>query len=140
MNNMKNTFGALLAISLLASCKKTVVQAPASAPAAGHPQMRYTNLSGAVVRYHQSRMLDIDGDGSHDFLFTVQLVGDGILHIDKLQFLAVSGIARNLLLNEQDESPVLQLSDSIGDTHPGFNWWEIAQTLLAEKRTGEAGT
>jgi hypothetical protein len=137
MNNMKNMLFLLLPFALLASCKKPYIPAnPASAPVTSHPAMRYTDLHDATVRAHKSCRLDIDGDGSTDFYFFVQRVGDPMLQIDKVQYIAASGISRNLLVNDESESPVLQAGDSITLERTGFNWWEISETLLAEKRIG----
>jgi hypothetical protein len=124
---------------LFIACKKenTVITPPAS-PA--HPQMVYTDLQNAEVKFLQSKRVDVDGDGSTDFSFGVLLVGDPILQRDRLQFYVNSGVKRNLLNDDQDQSPVLNKFDSIGKTHPGYTWWEISAIVLAEKVIDNSGT
>ncbi|TCJ17597.1 hypothetical protein EPD60_05225 [Flaviaesturariibacter flavus] len=142
---MKNTFFLLPGLLLFAACKKSdtppaPTPVPAPAPITNHPQMRYTDLNDFAVTAQRSKGLDIDGNGSYDFVFYVQRVGDPQLAIDKVQYNATSGIGRNLLLNDQDESPVLRQYDSITLSHPGFNWWQISETVLAEQRIGNTDT
>lgn len=114
----------------LFSCKKPVCPEP---PIVTHPQMFYKDLQNAEVKYLQPKFVDIDNDGSADFRFAVQLVGDPVLQRDRIQFLVTSGIQRNLLNNAQDESPVLNKFDSIKQNHPGYTWWQISSIVLAEK-------
>lgn len=125
-------------IILLASCKKdnTVIAPP---PTPAHPQMIYTDLKEAEVKYGKLKLLDIDGDGSYDFRFSVCLVGDPVLQRDRYQFYVSSTIDRNLLNNEADESPVLSTGDSISKIHPGYQWWEISVIVLAEKIVTNTG-
>ncbi|RYZ21082.1 MAG: hypothetical protein EOO16_14410 [Chitinophagaceae bacterium] len=139
---MKNTlFFFLPGLLLFAACSKSdVAPQPDPAPITGHPVMHYTNLQNFAVTPQRGKSIDIDGDGTTDFAFYVQRVGDPVLQIDKVQYNAASGIGRNLLLNEHDESPALRLYDSITLAHPGFNWWEVAETNLVEKRIGSTDT
>jgi hypothetical protein len=124
---------------LFIACKKeNTAITPAPLPA--HPQMVYTDLQHAAVKFLQSKRVDVDGDGSTDFSFGVLLVGDPILQRDKLQFYVNSGVKRNLLNDDQDQSPVLNKFDSIGKNHPGFTWWEISAIVLAEKVIDNSGT
>lgn len=115
---------------LLQSCSK---KPPINPPAPSHPLMAYKNLADKEVKYGQLQFVDIDGDGSNDFKFAVLLVGDPILQRDRVQFYVNSGIQRNLLNNQVDESPILAKGDSIKKIHTGYTWWEISSIVLAEK-------
>jgi len=100
------------------------------------PQMHYTDLQNAEMRHNQPFALDIDGDGSTDFLFSTLLVGDPILQRDRLQFIAHSKIGTNLLNNDNDQSPVLNNGDKISLIQTGYEWFELSAIVLAEKITG----
>lgn len=102
--------------------------------------MTYKNLNDQVVKYGQTQYIDVDNDGSKDFKFDVLLVGDPILQRDRIQFYANSGIKRNLLNNQVDESPMLNKGDGIGKTHSGYTWWEISAIVLAEKIVDNNGS
>lgn len=118
-----------VSILFFACSKKT----PLNPPVTSHPVMAYKSLADKEVKYGQSQYIDIDNDGSTDFKFSVLLVGDPILQRDRVQFYANSGIKRNLLNNQVDESPMLNKGDSIGKLHSGYTWWEISSIVLAEK-------
>ena len=106
-------------------------------PAPDHnPQMRYTDLQNAEIKYNQLFVLDIDGDGSTDFFFSTLLVGDPILQRDRLQFIAHSKIGTYLLNNDNDQSPVLNNGDKISLIQTGYEWFELSAIVLAEKITG----
>jgi len=128
---------ATVALSLVA-CEKGKPEP--TDPVASHPVMAYKDLQGKEVRYGQSQYIDVDNDGSKDFLFNVELVGDPILQRDRVQFYANSGIKRNLLNNDIDESPMLNKGDTIKKNHLGYNWWEISSIVLAEKIIDNAGS
>jgi hypothetical protein len=100
-----------------------------------HPNMRYTELQQAEVKPGTSQRLDLDGDGTIDFSFYTQLVGDPILARDRLQFYATSKIKTNLLNNDNDESPVLAKGHQIMQHHIGYTWYEISAIVLTEKIT-----
>lgn len=120
----------LLFLSLvLFACKTQDIPSP-------YPAMRYIDLANAEVKYHQLFSLDIDGNGTTDFSFSTLLVGDPIMQHDRLQFIAHSKIATNLLNDDNDQSPVLDKGDQIGLTQKGYNWYEISSIVLAEKITG----
>lgn len=133
-NNMKNLFLFSLVILVLAGCKKenTEHNVPpvSSLP---HPVMIYKSFEGTQVSYRRPVFLDIDNDGIKDFSFGVILVGDPILQRDRLQFYANSGQKRNLLNDEMDQSPVLNLMDPISKTYTGYTWYQLSAILLAEK-------
>jgi len=119
----------------LVACQKdpTVVPPVVTPPPVSHPQMRYMDLHNAEVGFHQEKAVDVDGDGSTDFFFGVILVGDPILERDRLQYYAMSGVKCNLLNDADDQSPVLNKSDTVSISHSGYTWWEISHILLAEK-------
>lgn len=116
---------------LLVACGKE--KPPVEPPVASHPVMTYTDLQNKEVKYGKLQYVDVDGDGSKDFRFDVLLVGDPILQRDRVQFYANSGIKRNLLNSDVDESPMLNKGDSISKVHAGYQWWEISAIVLAEK-------
>lgn len=122
---------------LFISCSK---KPPLNPPVTSHPIMTYKNLAHKEVKYGQNQYVDIDNDGSIDFKFAVLLVGDPILQRDRVQFYANSGIKRNLLNNQVDESPMLNEGDSIGKVHNGYTWWEISSIVLAEKIVENTGS
>jgi hypothetical protein len=113
-----------------AACHKEPVQPQ---PGEQHPEMIYKDLQNAEVKYLRGKAVDVDGDGSNDFLFHVQLVGDPVLQRDRVQFYVSSGIDRNLLNDDQDQSPVLNKMDVISRNVTGYTWWEISAIVLAEK-------
>jgi len=121
----------------LAACGKEKL--PVKPPVASHPVMSYKDLQNKEVKYGKVQYVDIDNDGANDFRFDVLLLGDPLLQRDRLQFYANSGIKRNLLNNNLDESPVLNKGDSISKTHIGYNWWEISAIVLAEKIINDNG-
>jgi len=122
---------------LFIACSK---KPPINPPAPSHPLMTYKNLADKEVKYGQSQYVDVDGDGSNDFVFSVLLVGDPILQRDRVQFYANSGIKRNLLNNQVDESPILSRGDSVKKVHAGYTWWEISSIVLVEKIVEDTGT
>jgi hypothetical protein len=113
------------------ACKKEKVPIPP--PISQHPVMTYKDLQNKEAKYGQYQYVDVDSDGLSDILFNVILVGDPILQRDRVQFYANSGIKRNLLNNQVDESPMLNKGDSISKVYKGYTWWEVSAIVLAEK-------
>lgn len=134
---MRKILLIIMASVLFLACSK---KPPLPSPTPSHPAMSYKDLTGKEVKYGQSQYIDVDNDGSVDFKFAVLLVGDPILQRDRVQFYANSGIKRNLLNNDVDESPVLNKGDSIKKDHNGYTWWEISSIVLAEKIIEYSGT
>lgn len=128
---MKKVIAVCTAVLILTACKKENTQT--DLPATQHPEMLYKDLQNATVKYQQAKMVDIDNDGSNDFAFGVQLVGDPLLQRDRWQFMAHSGVNRNLLNDANDNTPVLNRMDLIGKQMNGYNWYEISAIVLAEK-------
>ena len=140
---MKKTLFSLTLLLVLASCTKDRGAAPGPGGSSPQPQgpvtlpaMRVIDLHDAQVRYQQTRTVDLNGDGAADLLFKLQLVGDPLLQVDKHQFCVQSGIQRNLLVNEQDETLPYAGSITIALQQAGFEWYEVSQVLLAEKVIG----
>lgn len=75
---MKKIFNLMLPGVILFSCKTQDIPDPV------HPQMIYTNLNNAEVKFQQPRVIDINDDGITDFFFSTQLVGDPVLQRDRL--------------------------------------------------------
>jgi len=134
---MKKILLVAIASILLFACGKEKPTIPA---VPSHPVMIYKNLADKEVKYGQFQYVDIDSDGLNDFRFNVLLLGDPILQRDRMQFYANSGIKRNLLNNQVDESPMLNKGDSIGKNHSGYSWWEISAIVLAEKIIDNSGS
>jgi len=125
---------------IIVACTKEPVRPKPEPPSTYHPEMIYSDLKNAEVYYGKPQFVDVDQDGSKDFSFGVLLVGDPILQRDRLQFYTYSGIKRNLLNNDVDESPMLNKRDSISKNHPGYTWWEISNIVLTEKITDYNGS
>jgi hypothetical protein len=98
-----------------------------------HPPMQYTHLNNLEVKATEYSHLDIDGNGTVDFTFHTQLVGDPVLREDRRQFMVGSKVETSLLTNKDDESLKLKSGDRIGTKHEGYNWFEISSVILAEK-------
>jgi len=126
---MKRFFSLLTTAVIITSCSGEVESE------LNHPPMRHTNLQNIEVRPGSSRSLDLDGDGTKDFFFYTQLVGDPVLKRDRLQFYAGSTIKTNLLNDANDESPVLPQGAQVMLNHPGYTWYEISAIVLTEKIT-----
>lgn len=105
-----------------------------------HPNMQYTYLQNLELKENEYYHLDIDANGTPDFTFYTQLVGDPVLKQDRRQFLAGSKVETSLLNNENDESPRLNKGDKITVNHKNYNWYELSSLVLAEKVTPEEGS
>lgn len=105
-----------------------------------HPNMIYKDLREQNIKFQHPASLDIDSDGSNDFNFGVLLVGDPVLERDRLQFYVSSKQKRNLLNDQNDESPMLNKLEPIKMVHPGYTWYEISAIVLAEKITNYNGS
>jgi hypothetical protein len=120
-----------LMLIIMAGCKKDPVNQPTPGPA--HPVMLYKDLKNFEVSKGHSQSLDIDNDGITDCSFSVQLVGDPIMKVDKLQYYVFSRIKRNLLNDVNDESPLLNKYELIKKDHPGYTWYELSFIVLTQK-------
>ncbi|HJW18025.1 MAG TPA: hypothetical protein VJ499_12925 [Flavisolibacter sp.] len=132
----KYALAALLFI-VITGCKKDPVDQPIPGPV--HPVMLYKDLKNYEVSKGHSLQLDLDNDGITDCSFSVQLVGDPIMKVDKLQYYVFSRIKRNLLNDLNDESPVLSKFELIKNVHPGYTWYELSSIVLTQKIISDAG-
>lgn len=98
-----------------------------------HPVMQYTYLNNLQLGANETYHLDIDANGSPDFTFHTQLVGDPVLKQDRRQFLVGSKVETNLLNDAEDESPRLNKGDRISMQHSGHTWYQLSSIVLAEK-------
>jgi hypothetical protein len=128
---------AAFLLIMMAGCKKDTVVQPIPVPV--HPVMFYKDLGNFEVSKGHSKSLDIDNDSITDCSFSVQLVGDPIMKVDKLQYYVFSRIKRNLLNNQDDESPILNKYDLIKNEHPGYTWYELSFILLTQKIISDGG-
>lgn len=134
---MRHYLFLLIPVLILVACRKPTEQ---PVPVEQHPQMRYLDLGNAEVKYLKGKGVDINTDGKTDFWFHVELIGDPVLHRDRMQFYASSAIHCNLLNDVQDQSPVLNRMDIISPVMDGYDWWEISAIVLTEKIITDAGS
>jgi hypothetical protein len=133
---MNKYFFSAVLLMVIAGCKKDSVQ-PIPVPV--HPLMFYKDLGNFEVSKGLSLTLDFDNDGISVCSFSVQLVGDPIMKVDKLQYYVSSRIKRNLLNDQNDESPILNKYDLIKNEHPGYTWYELSFILLTQKIISDGG-
>jgi hypothetical protein len=122
----------IAAFAAVACMKKAVTET-------SQPLMHYTYLNNLEVRATEYSHLDIDGNGTVDFTFHTQLVGDPVLKQDRRQFLVGSKVETNLSTDSNDDSPKLNKGDRIGLQMEGNNWYEISSVVLSEKVTPLVG-
>jgi hypothetical protein len=133
---MKRFLSFTLLIGLLTSCKK---DDPVTVPFV-QPAMQYLDLHNEEIGFGQAKIIDINTDGTDDFLFITMLVGDPILERDRRQYYACSDIDSRLLNNDDSETPVLKKYDRVSLQHNGFQWFEASGVVLAEKIVPLHGT
>lgn len=125
---------SLFIVLVFISCREEVLLPHA-------PNMKYTELHDTAVAFNQYYGLDVDGDGKRDFSFETLLVGDPVLKRDRKQFYINSKINTFLLVNNQDQVPVLNKEAMITITPPeSFQWYEVSASVLAEKIINEDET
>lgn len=121
----------------ITSCEKENNSKP---PPSSHPEMRYTDLKNVSIKFGQQKSLDINGDNSIDLLFSTVLVGDPLFRRDKKRYYVNASFDVFSLVNEEEETPVLNNDDSVTiRKHPGFNWYNASSIILAEKIIEETG-
>jgi hypothetical protein len=127
---MKRIFPLLLFVSLIGCNKKDRQDIPPPAPV----QMRHTNLNDLALGFGQQKQLDLDGDNAVDLFFSTVLIGDPILERDRRQYFAGSMLHVSLLINDNEEMPVLNAGNTIAAQAPqGYNWYNANSAVLAEK-------
>jgi hypothetical protein len=115
---------------LLTNCKKEAVKPPA----ASHPQMQYLDLNDTAVIFNRSASFDLDKNGSKDIHFHTMLVADPLTQQDKKQWWVTSSFYANLPVNDNEEIPFMQKSDSIYLTgFSGYNWYNASAVKLVQK-------
>lgn len=133
----KALFFAGMIVLIMGACRKS---SPIDKPEPTHPVMQYKDLQNAEVKNGKFVTVDLDDDHYTDFSFGVLLVGDPLLQRDRLQFYVGSNEDRNLLNNENDESPMLNRLELVKSHHTGYTWYEISFIVLAEKITTTSST
>lgn len=134
---MKKFWILLLPVLLFNACSEKDIIDP---PAGTHPQMRYTDLDNVSVKFGQQKALNIDGDNTIDLLFSTALVADPIARVDKRRYYVNASFDVFSLVNEQEETPVLNKNEVIAiNNHSGFTWYNASSLVLAEKIIEETG-
>ncbi|HEX7846378.1 MAG TPA: hypothetical protein VF476_11315, partial [Chitinophagaceae bacterium] len=113
----------LIVLLAIASCseKSDVIPPPVL------PGMQYTDLKEKEVKRGKSQGIDIDKNGSIDFGFMVYHIGDPLSMQDKIRFNAGSNVACNLLVDPNNNSPVLSQNSIISyDNTPPYDWFEVS--------------
>lgn len=134
---MKTLSTLLLAVTLLAACKKS--ESPQPVSPTPQPVMQYLNLQDATVGFGQLKKIDINSDGTDDFLASTLLVGDPILRRDRRMYFISSAVNVRMLQDANNQSPVLNKNEEIKLQHTGYGWFEVTSQLLAEKIIPETG-
>jgi hypothetical protein len=115
-------------IACLASCKKdTEIKTPTI-------PMMYKDLSSRVVNITTPAGIDINGDGPSDVWFEIFHTGDDIQEKDEHLFRVTQGEESKLLVNEQEESPIISKGDVIKiNGNAGYEWEANANIELAKR-------
>jgi hypothetical protein len=135
---MKKFSVLVVVVLIISSCEKESTNQP---PPSTHPQMRYTDLNNVSVKFGQLKTLDINGDNTIDLWFSTMGVGDPLFRRDKNRYYANAAFDVFSLVNDGEETPVLNNGDSVTiRKHPGFEWYNASSIILAEKIIEETGT
>jgi hypothetical protein len=124
----KYLMAGIAVLMIMSACKKETVENPVN----DHPKMNYTVLN-LELKSWSSKGVDIDGDNKKDFAFEVFPVGDAVQQRDKYKFYAYSTIHTSLLSNDLDFPPMLETGEMVKPLHPGYSWWPITASELAQK-------
>ena len=126
----KNFIIGMAGLMILSGCKKECEENPVE----DHPKMSYTSVN-LELKSWSSKGIDIDGDNKKDFAFEVFPVGDPVQQRDKIKFYAYSTIHTSLLSDDLDLPPMLEKGETVKPLHPGYAWWPITASELAQKVT-----
>jgi hypothetical protein len=127
---MKRIFPVLLLVLLIGCDKKDRHDTPPPIPV----QMRYTKLNDQALGFGQQKLLDLDGDNAADLLFSTVLIGDPVLERDRRQYFLGSMFHVSLLINENEQMPILNAGNTVAAQAPqGYNWYNANSATLAEK-------
>jgi hypothetical protein len=129
---MKKLLVLCIPVVLIISCTKDQRPNPPTPPS--HPQMRYTELNNTAINFNQLKQIDMDSDGYSDLLFSTMTVGDPILGVDKHVYFVNSALHVSLLINELEQTPVVNHGDSIKlDGHRESHWYNANAITFAQK-------
>lgn len=100
-------------------------------------EMDYMHWENAEVGYGKNALVaDINKDGRYDFIFGVQLVGDPLAKVDKLQFMVTGNYHSFLASNNAEETPIFSYMNSIPMSNfNGYSWYNASGLKLFEKIT-----
>ena len=138
---MKFIFTILTFATLLVSCEKDCKLPPDSPkPVPTKPEMEYTDLNFEITK-GKSKQVDINKDGSYDFVFSTLLVGDPLYQHDKIQFFIMGAQYTYFLMGPDETSPIYNKSEIIPISNQGqHTWYDISWEKLAEKIIPETGS
>jgi hypothetical protein len=138
---MKTSY-VLSGLLLLAACRKDDTSIPGK-PSPGPvplPEMLYTDLKNKEMKHQQPQFVDLDNDGSKDIGFGTWYIGDPLEKEDEVLFFAGSYVHSNLLLGENNNSPIFKQGDTIPVSNKGgYDWYQVGQVEMARKNIGEQG-
>ncbi len=129
------TLAAFIAIWLTACNKPINLPQYPNVPAT---EMEYIHWENAEVGYGKNALVaDINKDGRYDLIFGVQLVGDPIAKVDKLQFMVTANYHSFLASNQAEETPIFNYMNSIpmNNSFKGYTWYNASGINLFEKIT-----
>ena len=115
-------------LMIMSGCKKESEKNPVN----DHLKMSYTVVN-VELKSWTSKGIDIDGDNKKDFAFEVFPIGDPVQQRDKYKFYAYSTIHTSLLSDDLDFPPMLEKGETVKPVHPGYAWWPVTASELAQK-------
>lgn len=133
---MNKFYVFILVATLAAGCSKE----PQIVPPVSLPLMNYVDLNDRQIKFNETFICDVNGDGSKDVSFNTLLVGDPILKRDYKQYRVASSFFTALPVNDQEQIPVLSKDSVISATaHAGYEWSNASSIVLAQKIISETG-
>lgn len=129
---MRNIIILSISMAMITGCKKEKpepeVQRPKDAP-----QMEIKSIDD-TVRFGKSYLLHVDNDRDVDFSVASFIIGDAATALDRRVWEWRSGSHAQLALDQQEQTPMLNLYDSISAGSFGnFQWLPYSTTLLLQK-------
>jgi hypothetical protein len=128
---------ALLLPLLFVSCRKEndIIKPPVTTPF-----IKYIDLENVKLKFGQGKSIDLNDDQVMDISFFTLGIGDPLYRQDKLRYYLGGMFDTFSLVNEVEESPVLNLGDSIHQHKlPGYEWYNASAIVLGEKIIPETG-
>ncbi len=122
-------------VFLATACKKRDIFPMPQPVDPSTPEMIYQDLNNKTVKYGQADVsIDLNQDGKKDIWFGTLLVGDHILKLDRVQFLAYTNIYTRLAVNINEHTPRFSNGDVIPiENFNGYEWWGFTELNLVEK-------